>query len=81
MKNLIQFKNKLKNSVNNAFIKLKNSFQKSLLQTDAGEGYVDTMIKIVIAIVLGAIILGALTTLFNTTILTNVTTKITEMFS
>ena len=54
---------------------------KSALQSRRGEGYVDTGVKIIIAVVIGGVILAGLYKLFNTTIMPTLTTKITEMFS
>ena len=45
------------------------------------EGYVDSGVKILIALVIGALLLAGLYTLFNTTIMPTVTTKITELFN
>lgn len=45
------------------------------------EGYVDSGVKILIAVVIGALLLAGLYTLFNTNILPTLTTKITSMFS
>lgn len=45
------------------------------------EGYVDSGVKILIAVVIGALLLGGLYTLFNTTIMPTVTNKITELFN
>ncbi len=45
------------------------------------EGYVDSGVKILIAVVIGALLLGLLYTLFNTTIMPTVSSKITELFS
>ena len=45
------------------------------------EGYVDSGVKILIAVVIGALLLTGLYTLFNTTIMPTVTEKITELFS
>ena len=47
----------------------------------AAEAYVDTGVKILIAVVIGALLLGGLYALFNTTIMPNVTSKITELFN
>lgn len=44
------------------------------------EGYVDTGVKIIIAVVVGAVILGGLYALFKTTILPTMETKISGMF-
>lgn len=45
------------------------------------ESYVDSGVKILIAVVIGALLLTGLYTLFNTTIMPTVTQKITELFS
>ena len=45
------------------------------------EGYVDSGVKILIAVVIGALLLTGLYTLFNTTIMPTVTEKITNLFS
>lgn len=47
----------------------------------AGEGYVDTGVKIIISVVIGGLLLAGLYTLFNSTILPTLGTKISEMFS
>ena len=54
---------------------------KTALANTRGEGYVDTGVKILIAVVIGALLLAGLYTLFNTTIMPTVTTKVTELFS
>ena len=54
---------------------------KATIATKKAEGYVDSGVKILIAVVIGALLLGGLYTLFNTTIMPTVTTKITELFS
>ena len=54
---------------------------KTALANNRGEGYVDTGVKILIAVVIGALLLAGLYTLFNTTIMPTVTTKVTELFS
>ena len=45
----------------------------------AGEGYVDTGVKIIISVVIGGLLLAGLYTLFNSTILPTLGTKISEM--
>ena len=50
-------------------------------QTKKAEGYVDSGVKILIAVVIGALLLGLLYTLFNTTIMPTVTSKITGLFN
>ena len=54
---------------------------KTALANNRGEGYVDTGVKILIAVIIGALLLAGLYTLFNTTIMPTVTTKVTELFS
>ena len=54
---------------------------KTALTNTRGEGYVDTGVKILIAVVIGTLLLAGLYTLFNTTIMPTVTTKVTELFS
>lgn len=46
-----------------------------------GEGYVDSGVKILITVVIGALLLSGLYALFNTTIMPTVTSKITELFN
>ena len=45
------------------------------------EAYVDTGVKILIAVVIGALLLAGLYVLFNTTIMPTVTTKIQGLFN
>ena len=45
------------------------------------EGYVDSGVKILIAVVIGALLLSGLYALFNTTIMPTVTRKIQELFN
>ena len=54
---------------------------RTALANNRGEGYVDTGVKILIAVVIGALLLAGIYTLFNTTIMPTVTTKVTELFN
>ena len=45
------------------------------------EGYVDSGVKILIAVVIGALLLAGLYALFNGTIMPTVTKKITDLFN
>ena len=45
------------------------------------EGYVDSGVKILIAVVIGALLLAGLYTLFNSTIMPTVTSKILSLFN
>ena len=67
---------KIRNKVNTAI-----STVSATVACKKAEGYVDSGVKILIAVVIGALLLGGLYVLFNTTIMPNVTTKITELFS
>lgn len=83
--------NKVKSFFKNAVSKVRNSF--SAVQTDMtakahavldgtnAEAYVDTGVKILIAVVIGALLLGLLYALFNTTIMPKVTEKVNDLFS
>ena len=54
---------------------------KTVLACNKGEGFVDTAVKILIAVVIGALVLAGLYLLFNGTIMPTVTQKVTDMFS
>ena len=54
---------------------------KTAIENVKAEGYVDSGVKILIAVVIGALLLAGLYTLFNTTIMPTVTEKITNLFS
>ncbi|WP_270810391.1 DUF6133 family protein [Hungatella effluvii] len=50
------------------------------LRSQSGEGFVDTAIKILLAVVIGALLLGGLYTLFDDTVLPTLIRRVTEMF-
>lgn len=52
-----------------------------VLDGTLAEAYVDTGVKILIAVVIGALLLAGLYALFNTTIMPTVTTKIEGLFN
>ena len=54
---------------------------KTAIENVKAEGYVDSGVKILIAVVIGALLLGGLYALFNTTIMPTVTQKIQDLFS
>ena len=54
---------------------------KKALTSKSGEGFVDTAVKILISVVIGALILGGLYILFQDTILPTLTQRIQEMFN
>ncbi len=51
-----------------------------LIQARRAENFVDSGIKILIAVVIGALLLGGLYALFGDTIMPTVTEKVEEMF-
>ena len=73
MKKLI---NSIKNKCNSVIISARTA-----IESTSGEGYIDTGVKIIIGVVIGGVILAGLYAFFNTTIIPNLTTKITQMFS
>lgn len=54
---------------------------KNKLKENKGEGYVDSGIKILIAVVIGALLLAGLYMLFDGTILPTLKTKVVDMFN
>ena len=68
--------NKIQNKINALSIRAKTA-----IENIKGEGYVDTGVKIIIAVVVGAVILGGLYALFNGVILPRLNTEIGEMFN
>ena len=71
-----KFLNKLRRGANNLAIGAKCA-----LQTRKAEGYVDTGVKILIAVVLGALVLTLLYALLNGTVMPKVTEKVNSMFA
>ena len=69
------------------FKKIKEKFNSICTRTAVAvmnrkaEGYVDSGVKILIAVVIGALLLALLYTLFNTTIMPTVTTEVQDMFA
>lgn len=52
-----------------------------ILKSQCGEGYVDTGVKILIAVVIGALFLAGLYALFNNVVMPTLTRRITDMFN
>lgn len=52
-----------------------------VLRSQEGEGFVDTAIKILIAVVIGALVLAGLYALFGETVLPILKQRITDMFN
>ena len=70
------FMNKIQAKANSLAIRAKNT-----IENVKAEGYVDTGVKIIIAVVVGAVILGGLYALFNGVILPRLNTEIQEMIN
>ena len=71
-----KFSNKLKYKATGAYISAKTA-----LAAKKGEGYIDTALKIIISVVIGGLILAALYTLFNVTVMPTLETKISGFFN
>ena len=67
---------KIQNKMGAALMNVKNA-----VENRKGEGYVDSGVKILIAVVIGALLLAGLYALFNTTIMPTVTAKVQELFN
>lgn len=87
------FKN-IKNKINGAvtFVKskacnfaarfrMKTAQTRVMLAANRGENFVDSGIKILIAVVIGALLLAGLYALFGETIMPTVTEKVKDMFN
>lgn len=82
---------KIKSLFSKGVNKIKNAFSYAettvnvrahqVLDGTRAEAYVDTGVKILIAVVIGALLLGLLYTLFNTTIMPKVTQKVEGLFN
>ena len=75
MKLIKNIANKATNMARSIAIKAK-----TVIDNTAAEGYVDTGVKIIIGVVVGAVILGGMYALFDTVILPTLETKIEGMF-
>ena len=70
-----KFFNKVQNKANALAIRAK-----STLDNAKAEGYIDTGVKIIIGVVVGAVILGGLYALFDNVLLPTLETRIDGMF-
>ena len=71
-----KFFNNISNKVTGAAVSAKLA-----IENKKAEGYIDTGVKIIIGVVIGGVILAGLYTLFNTTVIPTLTSKIGEMFN
>ena len=68
--------NKIKDKFNQISVRAKNA-----VDNVRAEGYVDSGVKILIAVVIGALLLAGLYALFNNTIMPTVTQKVQDLFN
>ena len=82
-----KFLNKIKRNLSNSAVKIRDHLTlkyltaKTLLCSQRGEGFVDTAIKILMAVVIGALVLAGLYALFGETVLPTLKQRITDMFN
>ena len=78
---------KAKNAVNNAtvkattFLMVQKNKMRLAVANNSGENYVDSAVKILIAVVLGGLLLAGLYALFGDVVMPTLKTKIQEMFN
>ncbi len=70
---------KLNNAIHN---RLDSTIRKTrqTLSNQRGDFYISDAVKIIIAVVLGALLLAALTNIFNGTVIPRITQVITQLF-
>jgi len=83
--------NKIKSLFSKGVNKIKNAFSYAetavnvrahqVLDGTRAEAYVDTGVKILIAVVIGALLMAGLYALFNSTVMPKVTEKVNELFN
>ena len=84
---MVKLKNQNKKGEKIMFNNIKNNFKamfvsvRSAVANNKAEGFVDSGVKILIAVVIGALLLGGLYTLFGDTILPGLTSKIGDLFN
>lgn len=67
---------KATNQITGKIISVQN-----LLRSQRGEGFIDTAIKILMAVVIGALVLAGLYALFGETVLPTLKQRIVDMFN
>ena len=63
------------------FVSAVTAFNRRAVCGNAGDGYIDTAVKVLIAVVLGALVLAGLYAVLNDTVMPTVTQRIQEMFN
>ncbi|MBD5480359.1 MAG: hypothetical protein HDR14_13925 [Lachnospiraceae bacterium] len=78
---------KINDTVNRLFVSARVKGERAMrriggiLRRNEGEGFVDTALKILISVVVGALLLAGLYALFKDTILPTLTQKVTNLFN
>ena len=72
----------LKNKVNALAVRVHSAAvcTQSAVTNDAGDFYISDGVRVIIAVVLGALLLAAMTLIFNGTVIPRITEEITELF-
>lgn len=70
----------MKRKINNKMIQIRTKMVQ-IVADKRGEGFVDTAVKILISVVIGALLLAGLYALFNDSILPELQNRIQQMFS
>jgi adenine/guanine phosphoribosyltransferase-like PRPP-binding protein len=87
MKTIKNMISKAKNAVNNAamkattFLMIQKNKMRLAVANNSGENYIDSAVKILIAVVLGGLLLAGLYALFGDVVMPTLKTKIQEMFN
>lgn len=71
-----KFINSIRSKINSVAVRTKCAIDNA-----RAEGYVDSGVKILIAVVIGALLLAGLYALFNDTIMPTVTQKVKDLFN
>ena len=71
----------MKKFIKKAIDSVRNAATRIVASRHSGEGYIDTAVKILIAVVLGALLLAGLYALFGDVVMPTLKTRITEMFN
>lgn len=84
---MLKFAKKIINSIRKSAVTVLDKVSATIstvqyaIENPTAEGYVDSGVKILIAVVIGALLLAGLYALFNTTIMPTVTKKVTDLFN
>lgn len=76
------FLSSLKNKVNALAVRVHSTAvcAQTAIANDNGDFYISDGVRVIIAVVLGALLLAAMTLIFNGTVIPRITEEITELF-